>query len=66
MARFRLLMVFYSLLGERGWVFCEALSVDRMRLLVEESADICSLSSILCGAWCQRMAGHVPKGEWLA
>lgn len=57
---------FYSLLGERGWVFCEALSVDRMRLLVEESADICPLSSIFCGAWCQRMAGHVPKGERLA
>lgn len=30
---------FYLLLGERGWVFSEALSVDRMRLLVEGSVD---------------------------
>lgn len=37
----------YSLLGERGWVFSEALSVDRMRLLVEESPDSASAEAEL-------------------
>ncbi len=30
---------FYSLLGEKGWVFSEVLSVERIRLIVEKSAD---------------------------
>lgn len=30
---------FYSLLGERGWVFSEALNVERIRLIVERSPD---------------------------
>lgn len=38
---------FYSLLGERGWVFSEALSVDRMRSLVEKSVDSASAEAEL-------------------